>query len=635
MRTALAKLKSPARRVSRGAGVFAVLALLWVGYDTGNRGLDFGKHWDEWHHFKGLENSARSFELLPEKYVYHGLYHAPGYLRLLPKVYDHLPALLQENEDNPRAKALDLGRRPELKTLQAELLTEIRSPAFLLEMRRTFLGLSLLMVVWTYLCMRVLDQKARIAAIAAAAVVGTSWEFAYQARYVAVDAPMAASVGLFLLTCALVLRARTPALRLLSTTALGIAAGLTFSFKLTGLAALVVAGLAIVFVIPENSVVEEAQLGPRQRSLLRLAERAGLGLLCLSAFFITFFITTPGAFLDPFRYLAEYAYARHYYFAEPTPAYAVEDQATHLGLILTWLLSWAPSPWRWCALFLSAFAPLGIVAAGRKTPRFVVLALAYATLHLLLTSASAKLIVRNQLPLLPILAVFIGIGIQDTLERAWETGWRSIRIAAAATATVIVGIFVANITWLSKAADTVVETTAQTIADDFLQYMAEHPQRRFFVSRRVAERIAPAVRCEKVLGKLDPGRNARFVFASLVDVPAMDWRANQPGFAEAHFGSLEVNYTWYPTWEGKWHQDRISVVGWRAAQKLKIDWRTYRRCRLRETSKSALGTKADTKAMTPAPAVVTPEQLLLVTPQVATPASRPALPLATPSSQKP
>ena len=177
---------------------------------TGVVGLDFGHHWDEYGTAASLDNSVRSGMLLPMRYVYPGVRFWIGITAAAPEY--------------ARAMLSDLD--PAHGAARAAVLAEgLASRGTHLRIRFVYLVLTSLGMVWLYLL--VLTWRGNIVeALVAAALLGSSWEIAYHARWMAPDAVMMQFGALTMLFSVLaVVRERPGRWLMLAAGAAGLAAG--------------------------------------------------------------------------------------------------------------------------------------------------------------------------------------------------------------------------------------------------------------------------------------------------------------------------------------------------------------------------------------------------------------------------
>src|SRR5262249_13006627 len=144
--------------------------------------------------------------------------------------------------------------------------------------------LASLSLVWLY-CLNLQLGRSRFESFLAAAILGCSWEVAYHSRWIAPDAVMMQFALLSFLCLAVGMQKKGSGWFYLG----AISIGLTTGMKYTGAIVLLffLAGVAW-------TLVQERQ------SIGRIGKTC-LGLIGTTI--LTFVITTPGAVIDPFRFV--------------------------------------------------------------------------------------------------------------------------------------------------------------------------------------------------------------------------------------------------------------------------------------------------------------------------------------------
>ena len=103
------------------------------------------------------------------------------------------------------------------------------------------------------------------------------------------------------------------------------------------------------------------------------------------------------------------------------------------------------------------------------------------------------------------------------------------------------------------------------------------------LSPRLVTAMGARVTCDPAATPREPAASPdmtslRIALFAIPDGGRNKWHANHPWFAE-QIGSLEANYTWYPTWIGKHEKQRVALVDADSAQQLGLDLSKYRVCR--------------------------------------------------------
>ena len=489
------------------AGLLALLVVVWA---AGLLGADFGHHWDEPLETDQLLAAVDRGALLPNRYNYPSVTYWLGLLTALPAFVQHSfwPALRMQPE-NPQ--------------LLKDFLT---SHGFLLAMRRCFILLSSLTVAWTYLWVWTWQRRRGVAWLAAA-FVGLSWEIAYHSRWIAPDMVMCqfAVLTLWCLEMARTHRDR----RWLARAA--IAAGLAAGSKYPGGALLLPIALTAWIVAPTARARTAA-----------VASSAAI-------FFATFLLSTPGAVLEYRRFFADVAFEYAHYHERGHGAYTIAAGWPHLRAALEFLALSALSSRAWVAGALTACAVLGALATLRADRQRAVVLLAFPVFYLGYMSQQRVLIVRNLLVLIPFLGVFAAIGVQAVGAKLPQSGRRLAALGLAVLIAAQAGFLLW--TGLSIAYPT-------PPADQARAWLLDHPNERTAATAHAREALqaAGARLPPNVVPNDRPGELPVLFFAE----EALDERylnGTHGDFALRVFGNGEVNYNFYPSWQGT---DRLVMV---------------------------------------------------------------------------
>ena len=310
-----ALLQARRAAIVRALLVVAPGLLLWILFlVTSLRGIDFGFHWDEQEsHLGPTRAMVQNGILLPRIYTYPML---TKWLILVPALPSGIHAALDGN--GPRA-------------VQAALLAAMDAPTYLLAVRRLFIVVSSLAIVWVYVAGLVLGHRPFHAAVAAGAMA-LSWEFAYHARFAVPDCIVVQFSALSLL--GLALHRRTGRSGFLY--ALAVVAGLATGVKYPAIFLLFPLLLASVLSLPYRAV------------LAQLVRGTALVVITL----LVFVLTTPATVLDPFQFVEGTQFISKYYATVRHGGYTVKTAGEHAQLVIEYL-----------ALdFFSAYRPLAVAS---------------------------------------------------------------------------------------------------------------------------------------------------------------------------------------------------------------------------------------------------------------------------------
>ncbi len=506
----------------------AAVPLAWFLY-AGDRGIDFGRHWDEPLLLTDVRTSLATRLLLPTgtdnygrpglgggNYEYPSVLYWVGLAMTAPQVWrDGLdPAV-------PMATAF------------------VDRPLFTVRLRQACLALTSLAVVGTFALGWRADGRWP-AGLVAASLLATSWEVNYHSRFVATDGLlMAAATGCLLLCAAALRRPRTIWWA-------AVAAGLATGVKYPG-------GLLVVPVLTAAVLARPA--GDRWPRLLRrvpLLVLAQLG---------TFVLTTPGAVLQPWNFAAWVRFNRDHYGTVGHFGHTILNHVAHLWAMVEYLLLTLPSHWPPASVAVSALAAVGAVGLARRDWRLAVVVLPFPALYVGYFSQQIVMLVRNLLVLAPVGAVLAGVGttvIADAVRRRGAPGVRpGLRWAVAVP---LVAVVVGDAAWEFDAAGHMAERrTVAWQAAAARDYLARHPDLRVFPSDGAAAAVGlPTI----------PAAGTRDVVLSFAheDGDMWRWPANVPGLTVTTFGAFACNFDCYPNWM----DDRLVLMDVAAARRVPV-----------------------------------------------------------------
>jgi 4-amino-4-deoxy-L-arabinose transferase-like glycosyltransferase len=503
-------------------GLVVVLA---VAIYAGLIGIDFGYHWDEWVTAQVIRDAVTRGELLPRWYCY-------------PSISFDLGLLSAAWEIASKSVLCSLRGSAEET---AALTTLLGSGGFLLRTRAVFFLVSMLSVVWVYWL--AWDwSRSRAEAALAAGLLAFSWELGYHARWIAPDAVMM-QFGALSLLCARLALSRGS---VRWSWAAAAAAGLACGTKYPGGA----------FVLPicwcAGFVARDRRRGP----LSVLGGVAG----ALAVFALAYLASTPGTLLEYRRFFSdvrrEYT---HYHQLGHGGGHTIEPGLPHLRASIEYLSFAALSRFPSVAVIFTALAAVGVVEVVREQKLRALVFLSFPVFYVGYMSLQRVIVVRNLLAVVPFLALFAARGGAVAVRAA-----RRVRGGRLAVATTLAALCMGNAAWLVWAARTVARD-ADPLAM-LSAYVHDNPGRRFMVTPRVEQALRARLgalppnvvprgegRCEEALFYASEVKDSDQVVAFHHD-SALRW-----------FGSYEVNYNYYPTWQGR---DRIVAMALPAALRL-------------------------------------------------------------------
>ena len=534
------------RRIVWSSSFIALLLAAFIA--IGIRGLDFGRHWDEPVLLRQYRYSIEHRLLLPvgvsnkdRPELEGGNYEYPSVLYWVGMA-SALPEIVQR------------GGSP---SGPADFFT---SAAFDLRLRRNCLLISSVLIVWVFIAARAIGRR-WIGAVVAAGLVGGSWEFAYHSRFVATDTIMAEFAGLTLLLCLVAIRTTDTTWRHRWMIGAAVAAGLATGTKYPGgllAAPVLIAGWCCRAGGPIRSF--EPRHG-RDARASTIASQVGWLAKLLAIQVGVFLLTTPGAVLQPWNFVAWLQYNRFHYGQAGHFGHTIRSHAGHLWAMLQYLSQVLFSPSPIVSGTVSCLCAIGAIRLLKNDRRIAAVLLAFPVLYVGYFSTQIVMIVRNLLVLLPFLAVLAAVGVDtlfDGLGRA-RGAWRAIGVwglSAALTAEIA-----GSLLWLSNAAESIqsqrTEPAQLAAAREYLNF---HPDMAVYPTERVAAGLG-----WPLVPKSTGGQIVVLSFAR-EDGDTQRWPANIRGFSIATFGPREVNFDYYPDWA----VDRLVLIDLANARKAPV-----------------------------------------------------------------
>ena len=530
-----------------------------IGYfiAVGFAGIDFGGHWDEYWQVTGLKDCVSSLTWNPQNQIYNGLYYVFGLPFLLAKAARFIPTILVEVANNGRHPP-DLAGLPSVQQAQSVLTSYLDSRDYLLGVRRAFVCVTSLAILWVYLAVRTLKPRPRACALCAASFVALSWEVGYHARFIAVDDVVMQFIALELYAFCRAWRAADP-----------IRAG-RWAALTAAAAAAAWAGKtpALLAILPAAALVFRPGLAGH--------ERRWIAAKMLGVYGATAFVLSPWAFIDPLRYLGDMGVARHAYNDQSlSDILYVSSGLEHLARATLWLSAAVPSPIVPGAVALSIVALVGLSSRIGSEPRIAIWT-AFVALYLALMSLNHILIIRNYLLAVPVIAAMVGLGVGWLLE-APRARWQS-RLARGAVA-VIVATLCFNAAWGVRAATSIRNDTAESILEQFRRDR-EGSGDRFRLSPGLAAKLGDAwtarMQCRAAAAaQADPSSRSYLLYR---EHSWNRWANNRLGALADFYGPLDSNHDWYITFPGRMRDDRIVGLSPDGALATRLATRGYVEC---------------------------------------------------------
>ena len=488
---------------------------------TGAIGMDFS-HWDENKLFRSLRDSIPEGTLLP------GWYNYPS------MIYD-----LTVLSVSPEIITTYLSDRSTFQGVMKERLWgKEASEVFRPRARMLFLGITSLTLLWIYLLVYIWTKQWP-QALLSSAILASSWEFAYHARWIAPDSILMQFGILTLLLVFLALHS-SGRRKYMWLIAAAIAAGMACGTKYFG-------GLFLVPVfIGGYKLLRDSDAKWDRIFTLFLSLAA--------AFSLTFLIITPGALLDTARMIEDIQFEINHY-RSGDMGYTVHRGWEHFSLLFVYLFGVFFSSYIWLSALFSVFVTVGLYLLLKGNWKAVEtwVFLSVPVLFIPYMSQQQVLMVRNYLLLFPFLAILCAKG----LSAVWNSRlFQSSLIARTIFIAGLVSALLINYNWLYVAAQSIPASASTDRPQELRKYLLANWETAYYLSPG-ARSLIDSNEFPNVVH--DPALAEKFIFVFReVNFPL----ANRPNVYDPVFGPYEVNFDYYPSWN---EDGRIVVMPMKAA----------------------------------------------------------------------
>lgn len=497
------------------AGFLAVLLLALViasAIVVSAIGVDFGHHWDEGRILRSVRYSAQTGVLLPGWYNYPSLTYDIALWAAVPTVVDV-------------ARTDGVGEEA-TQQIGARVASALESRDYALTVRIVLAVLAAFAAIPTHLLTTKLTSS-RWAGVAAAAVLLSSFEYGYHARWIAPDALLAAVVVAGLWAQREALEPRAAATRVRWLVIASMIAGLAIGTKYP-------AGLILLPLVIAAAGVARDTWGTR-----RAVTGCVIGAVAVA--FGVFIITTPGTLIDPLRFVRDVVVEVNHY-RGGHGGYTVGTGPEHLYLMFVYLVGETLSPFTPVAIVLALVAVYGAVTLVRDDRAggwwFLSLPLAYVAYM----STQRVMIVRNYLLLIPLLAVLVGVGLAAVARRLGPS-----RVAGFVLSGLLVAAVLANGAYALDAARSVTRPPGEEPATAVRAFVAAAQTGSIALSPEVSRLVSGGGKTRTV-----PADRAQTYVYDSAEVE--DWTllpSNVPGrYTSVWAERSEVNWDYYPSWMG-------------------------------------------------------------------------------------
>jgi hypothetical protein len=475
------------------AGLF-----LWCAIST----VPFGKHWDEWKIIEGVQATIMSGVLLPAGYNWPSL----TYLIALFTSLANIPAVLEAGS---------------VAAAKAQLADIVGSPTFTHQLRTVFAVLTASTGLFAILAARAIGTS-WLAASISGAVVLSSFQVLYHSRWIAPD-------SLVMLACAMTLAAALRAVR--------------DQRRLPLLLAAVAAGLAAAAKYPAGCLLLlpliAAARGPAVLARLTVV---------LAVFAAAYLVITPGTIVDSERFVTDVLFEIDHYNRLGHGGYTVEAGWPHFAGILDFIAFRLASPHAIVSVIVLAAAVVGGVVVWHGNWDAAALLIPIPLLYIVYMATNRVLIVRNLLILVPFVAILAAVAV-DKFAQLFRPA--AVRVAIPVAAATVLAF---NWPTFLHAVWSMHDLGRESWRKSSATYVAEHPDRRFAISPRIAELLLERPKAPSAVTVYPPERADAYIYV-LGEHHAKI--ANRRNTYRVIAGPDDIDLDYYPTWLGL---ERIVVV---------------------------------------------------------------------------
>ncbi|MBN2500177.1 MAG: glycosyltransferase family 39 protein [Anaerolineales bacterium] len=484
-------------------------------------GVDFGYQWEQKNMTGFVNQYLRTGSLLPGWYNYPPMV---TYVELSATIPYAVPYVLHHGFD--------------LRQLRQYLLDDVvkaNFDAFVLNIRKVFVGVTALALVWEYLGVYAVNKRAP-EAFFAAAFLGLSWELTYQARWIAPHTVMMQFGALTVMFIMLAMtREKNKKLWIILA---GVAAGLATATKYPAGLLLLPVGAAAFFVTKEGGLFN------RSRILLFL----GIGL----AFVAAYLLVAPGTLLEFDAFMSAIRYEMTHY-SKGHGQQTVVGGWPHLILELNYFARVLFSAFQPLAVLIFSMSLVGMYAYLRENRDLGITLVSFPVVYVAYFSLQNVMFVSNMVLIMPFLAVFAARGVMYIFMLI------PVQPARFAWIGLFAIVVIVNSGWLVYTVGTLQDRNTDRFVKEFVAFVDAAPEETFYVTEQVKEAVtAVDGQTRKNISTELSSEVDWVVFYFYEDMrnPGY-WPVNKPGIAPKAFGPLDINLDYYASWQG---DDRILLT---------------------------------------------------------------------------
>jgi len=474
---------------------------------VGLKGIDFGRHWDESKVIKSVEISVVSGLFLPQHYKYPSVSYYIALLGITPEAFSYIIKTDSIEEVQ--------------KNFQTKLKNIINQNDFKIRIRSIFLFLTLISYFWVFFLILIWRNNI-VEAFLGAALLISSWELHYHARWIAPDGLMMSFGILSMLLMFLAIKVEKYSFFVLkiSTIVVGIACGSKYPGG--------------IFLLPLIYTVYLVN-SKTQLKHFKIYEY----LIIILIFMVTFIASTPGAIIEPINFIKDVIYEINHY-KSGHGGYTVDSMTHHSRLMLNYFAFAAFSKYGLLAFVLFLFVCFGIYDLILNEKRNIAIWFLMVPVVYLLYFANQKvMIVRNLLVLLPFVAILASRGIYCVIQLILS------KIVRVVLSIGICAIILVNLAWLYEAAESISYRTVINHRANIISYLEYHSNYKFFVSDVINEMVKGQINVTDIVEEAD-----YIIFSSDEIKDRTKWIVNQYGAYKVVSGIYAHNENYYSTWSG-------------------------------------------------------------------------------------
>jgi hypothetical protein len=271
----------------------------------------------------------------------------------------------------------------------------------------------------------------------------------------------------------------------------------------------------------------------------------------LVAFAVTFLVTTPGALIQPVLFLRDLRFTYLHYNQFGHGNYTVAAGLSHGQRILEYMGMVVFSHYAPLAAFFFLLAALGVYALIRQSGLAALIVVAFPIVSLGFMSNMRAMMVRNDLVVVPALAVLSSFGL------GWLYDRLRLKPLRLGLACVVLAALITNEAWLIWCSQTIVDRGSDRFAVEAADYVRSNPGTKFYLTPKVRDVLKPQKAAELPNVTLDPSQSSLALIWAKADVNFKDGPANIRDLSRGWFGPYEVNWDYYTTWKAN---DRIAII---------------------------------------------------------------------------